>query len=139
MPRGGEGIRRLILMRIEMLVVAAGVVGTTTDREHRVFRLPYGTPDRYDTDQYTGNAQRWVEIILDAYKSDAIWSGVLRVVIIRLHDLADMSNLKAGELGKPQLNRRPFTATDGESGEDCPEHDMTVAVTPVGTVSRRVP
>lgn len=48
-------------------------------------------------------AQRRVQIILDAYKSDATWSDVLRVAIIRLHDLAEMSMLKADELGKPQL------------------------------------
>ncbi|UFS60911.1 aminoglycoside phosphotransferase family protein [Subtercola endophyticus] len=48
-------------------------------------------------------ARRRVQIILDAYKSDATWNDVLRVAIIRLYDLADMSKLKAGELGKPQL------------------------------------
>lgn len=48
-------------------------------------------------------ARRRVELILDAYGSDATWSDVVRVAIIRLHDLAGMSRDKAVELGKPEL------------------------------------
>jgi hypothetical protein len=48
-------------------------------------------------------ARRRVEIILDAYGSDATWGDVLRLAIIRLHDLASMSIEKAEELGKPEL------------------------------------
>jgi hypothetical protein len=49
------------------------------------------------------DARRRTQLILDAYGSDASWADVLRVAIIRLHDLADMSRLKADELGKPHL------------------------------------
>jgi hypothetical protein len=48
-------------------------------------------------------ARRRTEVILAAYGSDATWDDVLRVAIIRLHDLADMSRLKAVELRKPRL------------------------------------
>ena len=50
-------------------------------------------------------ARRRVEIILDAYGSkDTITvHDVVRVAIIRLHDLADMSRRKAEELNKPDL------------------------------------
>jgi hypothetical protein len=48
-------------------------------------------------------ARRRVEIILDAYGSDATWGDVLRLAIIRLYDLASMSIEKAEELGKPEL------------------------------------
>ena len=48
-------------------------------------------------------ARRRTQLILDAYGSDATWADVLRVAIIRLHDLADMSKQKAEELGKPHL------------------------------------
>lgn len=50
-----------------------------------------------------GQARRRTQLILDAYGSDATWADVLRVAIIRLHDLADMSRQKAEELGKPHL------------------------------------
>ena len=49
------------------------------------------------------DAQRRVELILAAYGSDASWEDVLRVAIVRLYDLAEMSRDKADELGKPQL------------------------------------
>jgi hypothetical protein len=48
-------------------------------------------------------ARSRVEIILNAYGSDATWDDVLRLAIIRLHDLASMSIEKAAELGKPEL------------------------------------
>jgi hypothetical protein len=57
---------------------------------------PVGAPDISD-------ARRRVEIILNAYGSDATWHDVLRLAIIRLHDLASMSIEKADELGKPEL------------------------------------
>ena len=44
-----------------------------------------------------------MRLLLDAYGSDATWDDVLRVAIIRLHDLAEMSRDKALELGKPEL------------------------------------
>ena len=49
------------------------------------------------------DARRRVEIILRAYGSDASWHDVLRIAIIRLHDLAAMSIDKAAELNKPAL------------------------------------
>jgi hypothetical protein len=49
------------------------------------------------------DAERRVRLLLDAYGSDATWDDVLRVAIIRLHDLAEMSRDKALELGKPEL------------------------------------
>ena len=49
------------------------------------------------------DAERRVRLLLDAYGSEATWSDVLRVAIIRLHDLADMSRDKAVELGNPRL------------------------------------
>lgn len=49
-------------------------------------------------------ARARVQLILDAYGSDSTWDDVLRVAIIRLWDLADMSRDKAVELGKPDLN-----------------------------------
>ncbi|AIY00243.1 hypothetical protein ART_0644 [Arthrobacter sp. PAMC 25486] len=51
-----------------------------------------------------GQARRRVQLILDAYGSDASWKDVLRVAIIRLWDLADFSRGKAVDLGKPELN-----------------------------------
>ena len=50
-------------------------------------------------------ARRRVGLILDAYGSDATWEDVLRVAIIRLHDLASFSTAKAEEMGKPDLLR----------------------------------
>jgi hypothetical protein len=41
--------------------------------------------------------------ILDAYGSDATWNDVLRIAILRLHDLASMSRDKAVELARPHL------------------------------------
>jgi hypothetical protein len=49
------------------------------------------------------DAPRRVELILRAYGSDATWSDVLRVAIVRLLDLAEFSRAKAGELGRPEL------------------------------------
>jgi Ser/Thr protein kinase RdoA (MazF antagonist) len=49
------------------------------------------------------DARRRVALLLDAYGSDATWADVLRVAILRLHDLADMSDAKADELDKPHL------------------------------------
>ncbi|QEE62169.1 phosphotransferase [Salinibacterium sp. dk2585] len=48
-------------------------------------------------------APRRVQTILDAYGTDATWADVLRVAVIRLHDLAEFSREKAAELGKPHL------------------------------------
>ena len=48
-------------------------------------------------------ARERVETILAAYGSDATYSDVLRVAIIRLHDLAQISREKAVELDKPHL------------------------------------
>ncbi|MBF4638603.1 phosphotransferase [Clavibacter michiganensis] len=49
------------------------------------------------------DARRRVELLLDAYGSDATWADVLRITILRLHDLAGISLAKADELGKPHL------------------------------------
>jgi hypothetical protein len=57
---------------------------------------PVGAPGPSD-------ACRRVQLILDSYGSDASWSDVIRVAIIRLHDLAEISLAKAAELGNPQL------------------------------------
>jgi hypothetical protein len=57
---------------------------------------PAGAPGMDD-------ARRRVELLLGAYGSDATWADVLRVAILRLHDLAAMSIAKADELGKPHL------------------------------------
>lgn len=50
-------------------------------------------------------ARRRIEVILDAYGSNqtTIVDDVVRVAIIRLHDLAEMSRRKAEELNKPGL------------------------------------
>jgi hypothetical protein len=44
-----------------------------------------------------------VALLLDAYGSDATWTDVIRVAMLRLHDLAGMSLAKADQLGKPHL------------------------------------
>lgn len=49
------------------------------------------------------DARRRVELILSVYGSSETWSDVLRVAIIRLRDLAQMSIDKAAQLGKPHL------------------------------------
>jgi len=49
------------------------------------------------------HARERVALILAAYGSDATFSDVVRVAIIRLHDLGGMSRDKAVELGKPHL------------------------------------
>ncbi len=48
-------------------------------------------------------ARRRVELMLAAYGSDDTWDDVLRVAIMRLHDLASFSTAKPEELGKPGL------------------------------------
>jgi hypothetical protein len=48
-------------------------------------------------------AKHRVQLILDAYGSDASWADVVRVAVIRLHDLAALSREKAVELAKPRL------------------------------------
>jgi hypothetical protein len=48
-------------------------------------------------------ARRRVDVLLAAYGSSATWDDVLRLAIIRLYDLADMSREKAEELAKPHL------------------------------------
>jgi hypothetical protein len=48
-------------------------------------------------------ARRRTQVILDAYGSDATLADVLRVAIIRLHDLAGMSRRLAVTLRKPNL------------------------------------
>jgi hypothetical protein len=49
-------------------------------------------------------ARKRVQVMLDAYGSEDMWDDVLRVAVLRLWDLADMSRGKAIELGKPELN-----------------------------------
>ncbi len=53
----------------------------------------------------TDDAPRRVRIILDAYGDGCVttWDDVVRVAIIRLHDLAVLSRDKAEELRKPHL------------------------------------
>jgi len=48
-------------------------------------------------------ARHRVDVVLRSYGSSATWSDVIRVAIIRLLDLAEMSRDKAVELGKPHL------------------------------------
>ena len=48
-------------------------------------------------------ARHRVALILAAYGSDASWSDVIRLAVIRLYDVAEMSRQKAVELGKPHL------------------------------------
>lgn len=52
-----------------------------------------------------GQARRRVELILDAYGDGTLISfdDVVRVAVIRLHDLADLSRHKAEQLRKPHL------------------------------------
>jgi hypothetical protein len=57
---------------------------------------PAGAPGMHE-------ARRRVELLLLAYGSDATWADVLRLAIIRLHDLAQLSIEKAAELGKQHL------------------------------------
>ncbi len=48
--------------------------------------------------------RRRVQLILDAYGAPSTsFDDVLRVAVIRLHDLADLSRRKADELGRPHL------------------------------------
>jgi len=57
---------------------------------------PEGAPGMDD-------ARRRVALLLAAYGSDATWTDVIRVAMLRLHDLAEMSDAKADELGRPHL------------------------------------
>lgn len=57
---------------------------------------PVGAPGPDD-------ARRRVELILEAYGSDATWRDLLRVAATRLWDLAELSRDKAEELFKPEL------------------------------------
>lgn len=66
----------------------------------RIVPLTAATPQGAPGMQH---ARRRVDSILRAYRSEATWHDVLRVAIIRLHDLAQMSVEKAAELGKPHL------------------------------------
>lgn len=66
----------------------------------RAVPLTAATPDNAPSME---DARRRVDLILHAYGSDHTWHDVLRVAIIRLHDLAQMSIDKAAELGKPHL------------------------------------
>ena len=49
-------------------------------------------------------ARRRVSLLLAAYGSEATFSDVIRLAVIRLYDLAEMSRQKARELAKPHLN-----------------------------------
>lgn len=49
------------------------------------------------------DARRRVDLLLRSYGSDAAFADVLRVAVLRLHDLAATSIAKADELGKPHL------------------------------------
>nr|WP_218847103.1 phosphotransferase [Psychromicrobium silvestre] len=49
-------------------------------------------------------ARHRVRLILEAYGSETSWNDVLRLAIIRLHDLAVLSREKAVELNKPELS-----------------------------------
>ncbi len=57
---------------------------------------PEGAPGPED-------ARRRIELMLDAYGSDATWRDIVRVAATRLWDLAEMSVEKADELFKPEL------------------------------------
>lgn len=59
-------------------------------------------------------ARRRVRLTLDAYGEGPIigWDDVVRVSIVRLHDLAALSRQKAGDLHKPHL------LTDAEAYDD---------------------
>ena len=66
----------------------------------RIVPLTGSTPDNAPG---IHDARRRVELILRAYGSNATWNDVLRVAIVRLIDLAEISTEKAMELGKPHL------------------------------------
>lgn len=66
----------------------------------RIVPLTADTPDNAPD---MTEARRRVDLILSAYGSDATWADVLRIAIIRLHDLATISRQKADELAKPHL------------------------------------
>jgi Ser/Thr protein kinase RdoA (MazF antagonist) len=67
----------------------------------RIVPLTGSTPENAPGMQ---DARRRVELILRAYGSDATWDDVVRVAIVRLIDLAEISISKAVELDKPQLS-----------------------------------
>jgi aminoglycoside phosphotransferase (APT) family kinase protein len=56
-------------------------------------------------DGATGELQtrRRIQLLLDSYGSDARWTEVVRIAIVRLRDLAVMSIAKAEELARPGL------------------------------------
>jgi len=66
----------------------------------RIVPLTGSTPDNAPG---IHDARRRVELILRAYGSNATWNDVLRVAIVRLIDLVEISTEKAVELGKPHL------------------------------------
>jgi Ser/Thr protein kinase RdoA (MazF antagonist) len=66
----------------------------------RIVPLTGSTPENAPGMQ---DARHRVELILRAYGSDATWNDVLRIAIVRLIDLAEISTEKAAELGKPRL------------------------------------
>ncbi|BDZ48277.1 phosphotransferase [Frondihabitans sucicola] len=66
----------------------------------RIAPLTEATPDGAPS---MDDARRRVDLLLTSYGSDASWNDVLRVAIIRLVDLAELSVRKSVELGKPHL------------------------------------
>lgn len=69
---------------------------------------PEGAPGPED-------AQRRIELVLDAYGSGASWRDVVRVAVTRLDDLAALSVEKADELFLPQL-RAEAVAYERDAG-----------------------
>jgi Ser/Thr protein kinase RdoA (MazF antagonist) len=61
--------------------------------------------DHSDGSPAEEQSRRRIKLMLDAYGSDATWTEVIRVAIIRLRDLAAFSIAKADELAKPQLRQ----------------------------------
>ncbi|MEO6115257.1 MAG: aminoglycoside phosphotransferase family protein [Pseudolysinimonas sp.] len=58
--------------------------------------LPAGAPRE-------GQSRRQIQLLLDSYGCDEDWTDVVRMAILRLHDLATFSIGKASELAKPHL------------------------------------
>jgi Ser/Thr protein kinase RdoA (MazF antagonist) len=59
-------------------------------------QAPSGAPSE-------NQSRRRIQLLLDSYCSDADWTDVARMAIIRLRDLAAFSVRKAGDLAKPDL------------------------------------
>jgi hypothetical protein len=80
-------------------------LGIDGDREVLSFvdgEVPlYPLPDWVWADSVLVDGARRLRQLHDG--SDATWSDVIRVAIIRLHDLGEISLAKAAELRKPQL------------------------------------